>query len=356
MILRPLAMDLGAPTHTPPAAVGTAALEYTPAAGIAELRAAFGRRIRQRCHLEPDAAPDLAVTITNGASTAFTCVIVALTAPGDRVLIPDPGFPGYESTLRALGRTPEHYSLVGLSEDASELTARLPDARLVVLNSPSNPTGQVLRGPALRCIAAAVEQYDVLLVSDDVYADLAADQDVSAAALVPGRTLTLDSISKSFALAGARVGCVAGPAALVDRVTRTHWTLGMGVALPSQQLALTAVTTAGPDYLAGVRVRLNHQRALCTRTLAAHGVLAPEAEAGLFVWVDVSDIGSGHQVADLLRKGTRVSVTPGEPFGPSGAGHLRISCAGDADDVAEGAERIGKALSLVRLRAGGSKR
>ncbi|MFD9574545.1 pyridoxal phosphate-dependent aminotransferase [Streptomyces sp. NPDC059982] len=355
MILRPLAMDLGAPTHTPPAAVGTAALQYTPAAGITELRSAFGRRILQRCRLEPDAAPELAVTITNGASTAFTCVIVALTAPGDRVLIPDPGFPAYASTLRALGRTPEHYALAGLSEDASELTTRLPGARLVVLNSPSNPTGQILRGPALRRIAAA-EQHDVLLVSDDVYADLAADQDVSAAALAPGRTLTLDSVSKSFALAGARVGCVAGPAALVNRVTQTHWTLGMGVALPTQQLALTALTTAGPDYLAGVRARLDHQRALCTRTLAAHGVPAPEAEAGLFVWVDVSDIGSGHQVADLLRKGTRVSVTPGEPFGPSGAGHLRISCAGDTDDVTEGAERIGRALSLIRLRASGSMR
>lgn len=346
MTTGPITMDLGAPTHLPPGKTGTDALGYPPRAGLAALRAAFERRIRERL---ATTAGELAVTVTAGASMAFTSVIAALCEPGDRVLIPDPGFPAYRSVVSALGRVPEHYPLTGAVRDGADLASRMPGAALVVLNSPSNPTGQTLSRPALTRIAAAAREHDVLIVSDEVYADLVEREFASAATEAPERTLVLDSVSKTFALAGTRVGCVAGPAELVGRVTRTHWFLGMGVAVPSQELALAALS-ADADYQQGVRAQLARKREVCLRVLGEHGVEATAPAAGLFVWLDVSDLGAGTTVGEALRRTVGVTVSPGEAFGPSGAGHIRISFAGDEDDVARGADRIGRALSALRRR------
>ncbi|MEU1476220.1 pyridoxal phosphate-dependent aminotransferase [Streptomyces sp. NPDC001668] len=341
MTMRPLVMDLGAPAHRPPAATGTGAVGYAAPGGLPELRAAFEHRVRERSGRE------LTATVTAGAALAFTSVVAALTAPGDRILIPDPGFPAYRSTVEALGRVAGHYPLAEAGTPA--LADRLAGARLLVLNSPSNPTGQVLSRQSLARIAAAARAHDVLVVADEVYADLVGDGYASMAREAPERTVVLDSVSKSFALAGARVGCAAGPAELIDRVTRTHWFLGMSVATPSQRLALAALD-AGPQYLAGMREELAGKRRLCARILKTHGIEADVPEAGLFLWLDVSALGSGHAVAELLRRAARVTVSPGEPFGPSGAGHIRLSPAGDAADVAEGAERIGQTLAHLAGR------
>ncbi|PWI19397.1 hypothetical protein DI272_38510 [Streptomyces sp. Act143] len=342
MTVRPLFMDLGTPSHRPPASTGTDAVGYALPGGVPDLRAAFERRVRLRCGVD---SPDLTATVTAGSSLAFTSIVAALTAPGDRILVPDPGVAAYRSTVEALGRVADGYRLS--EADSTALSARMRGARLVVVNSPSDPTGRVLSPQALSRVAAAARRHDVLIVSDEIHADLVEDGYASVAAEAPERTLVLDSVSKSFALAGTRVGCAAGPADLVAPVTRMHWTLGMSVAVPSQRLALAALE-AGPGYLADVREELAHKKALCTRILRSHGVDVEVPEAGMFLWLDVSGLGgSGRAVSELLDRTARVAVSPGELFGPAGAGHIRINCAGDAIDVAEGADRIGRLLAAL---------
>ncbi|MFH8588713.1 pyridoxal phosphate-dependent aminotransferase [Streptomyces celluloflavus] len=339
-------MDLGAPTHRPPEAAGTPALRYADRAGIPSLREALYRRITHRSGFRGE---PFHVTVTAGASMAFTSAVAGLTKAGDRVLLPDPGYPAYSGVVRALARTPEHYSLARLFDGSQELLKQLPGAVLLVLNSPSNPTGQTLSEPILSKVVAAAREHGLLIISDEVYADLAESVPVSPASLAPERTLVLDSISKTFALAGARVGCAAGPADLIGPVTRANWLLGMSVSEPSQRLALGALT-ARDGYLDDIRMGLTRKRHLSAGILREYGFDCAPPDAGIFLWLDVSQLGTGKMISEVLQRTVRVSVTAGEPFGPHGSGHIRISCAGDEADVAEGTHRIGRTLAALRRR------
>ena len=225
-------LEIGQPDFPTPAhivAAAEAALRlgetgYCPTEGIPELRAAAAAYLGESRDLEID--PER-VLIANGAKPFLFFTILACVQPGDEVIYPDPGFPIYRSAIAWAGGTPVPLPLReerGFSFDPSELE-RLVTSRtkLIILNSPNNPTGAVIPDADLRALASILEGHDVWVLSDEVYSKLAYEAVPPSIAALPGmleRTILVDGCSKTFSMTGWRCGFAAIPEALVDPLTK----------------------------------------------------------------------------------------------------------------------------------------
>jgi len=299
----------GFPDTDPPSAVLDAAVvalrsghnQYPPGAGLAELRAAVARHQRRAYGIDLD--PDSGVQITVGASEALAATILATCGPGDEVVVFEPYFDLYAAVVALAGATLRTVTLRApeYTFDPQQLRAAVgPRTRLVVVNTPHNPTGRVFTTAELTEIAVVCCDADVLAVTDEVYEHLTFDDHAHVPlATLPGmfeRTFTISSAGKTFSATGWKIGWVSGPPELVaaTRAVKQHLSYSGGTPF---QAALATVLEDVEPIISDLRVDLSRQRDLLCAGLATLGLEVRRPAGTYFVVADVAPLGASDGVA-----------------------------------------------------------
>jgi aspartate aminotransferase len=324
---------------------------YCPAAGIPELRAAAAHYLAapRGLRIEPDE-----VLVATGAKPFLFFTVLACAGPGDEVLYPDPGFPIYRSAITWSGAAPVGVPLRarnGFAIDPDELASLIgPRTRLVILNSPHNPTGAVMSEGELAAVAQALEGTDAWILADEVYTRILYDADApSLASLAPQlreRIVLLDSCSKTFAMTGWRCGFAAVPQALREPLTR-FFINSTSCVPPFVQRAAVAALTGPMDAVDAMVATFRTRRDAVVEGLnALPGVTCATPQGAFYAFPDVSGTGmTGAQLSERLLAEAGVAVLAGSSFGEHAGGHLRISYAAALPRIEAGLERFGTLLA-----------
>jgi aspartate aminotransferase len=297
------------------------------------------------------------VLIATGAKPFLFFTVMACVGPGDEVIHPDPGFPIYRSAITWAGGVPVGLALrqsCGFAIDPEELAAAIgPRTRLVILNSPNNPTGAVMSVDELAVVAEALRGTDAWILADEVYARLVYGADApSFASIAPDlceRIVLVDSCSKTFAMTGWRCGFAAVPAPLREPLTRFFINSTSCVPPFVQRAAIAALTGPMDDVDAMVRTFRGRRDAVVSGLNQLPGVTCAVPEGAFYVFPDVSGTGmTGAELAERLLAEQGVAVLAGSAFGDHADAHLRISYAASQPRLAEGVARLGALLAAIR--------
>jgi len=334
------------------AAIRAGETGYCPAPGIAELRETAAAEIASTRGVP--VAPEH-VVVANGAKPFLLFAVLATCEPGDEVVYPDPGFPIYESAIRFAGATPVPLVLREHDDFAfsvDELAARLTDrTKLVILNSPQNPTGGVLDRATLAAAADVLRDGPAWVLSDEVYGRLLYEGEFASIASEPGmlgRTIVLDSFSKTYAMTGWRCGYAAVPPPLVEVFTR-FLVNSTSCVPPFVQRAGVAALTGPQDGVAAMLAEFRARRELVVSGLAAlPGVTCRAPRGAFYAFPNVSALPLGADaLADRLLQEAGVALLSGTAFGAAGEGHLRLSYATSRERLAEGLARMRAFLATL---------
>ena len=346
-------LEIGEPDFPTPAHAAEAAFAairagetgYCPAPGIAELREAAAEDL-SRTRGVPVAPAR--VLVANGAKPFLFFGVLATCEPGDEVIYPDPGFPIYESAIRFAGATPVPLVLRETDDFAfsiGELAACVTErTKLVILNSPQNPTGGVLAREALAAAADVLRDSPAWVLSDEVYGRLLHEGAFASIATEPGmleRTVVLDSFSKTYAMTGWRCGYAAVPEPLVEPLTR-FLVNATSCVPPFVQRAGVAALTGPQDGVERMRAEFRARRDLVVAGLAAMpGVTCRIPHGAFYAFPNVTGVPLPTEVlADRLLDAAGVALLSGTAFGAAGEGHLRLSYATSRERLAEGLARM----------------
>jgi L-glutamine---4-(methylsulfanyl)-2-oxobutanoate aminotransferase len=311
---------------------------YAPFAGLPELREAIAERYADVYGVELD--PHREVAVVPGTKTALVEVALCVAAPGERIALPDPGYPDYNSAVALAGA--ERVSLPLDDAGAPGWDAlEGPQPALVYLNYPSNPTAAAAPSGVFADAVAFAARTGAAILHDFAYGDLVFDarEPESFLAEAGAREVGVElfSLSKSYGMAGWRLGFVVGNAELVARVTWLQEHVRAGIFVPLQRAAIAALT--GPQETVTERRALYASRR--DRVVAALPELEPRCEGTFFIWLRLPE---GVDVEGLLTE-ARVALAPGEGFGERGRGHARLSLAVADETLDAGLERLSRALS-----------
>jgi aspartate aminotransferase len=333
-------------------AIATGKTRYNPPAGLPALRQAIARDAGQRrgVHFRPEQ-----VVVAPGAKPLLTLPMLALLERGDEVLYPDPGFPTYEAAIRLAGATPVPIPLVeekGFDLDLAAFDAQIgPRTRMILLNSPSNPTGGILSSQTLAYVAEAVRRHDCWVLSDEIYSRLAYDEAAPSIVSLTGmaeRTILADGFSKTYAMTGWRLGFGVMPQPLAQKLglLLTH---SVGCTATFTQYAGLEALLGPQDHVEAVRAAFRRRRDLIVGGLnAIPGIRCPMPRGAFYVFPNVESFGRPvEELAEYLLDEAGVAMLPGTAFGLNGQGHLRLSYANSAENIEKALERMGRALRAL---------
>ena len=356
-------LEIGEPDFDTPAHVveaGCRALRdghthYTPTAGVPELREAIAQDVALSRGIEVDPGQ---VVVTPGGKPIMFFVILALVDEGDEVLLPNPAFPIYESMVNFVGGKPVHVPLRqenGFRFDPEEFEANLGErTRLVVLNSPANPTGGVLTADDMATLAGILRgRPDVYVLSDEIYSRLLYTGDFASIAehedLGPDRrTIILDGFSKTYAMTGWRLGYGVMPPDLAEQVAKLQVNSNSCTSAATQYAGLAALR--GPqDAVAGMLSEFRARRDLIVDGLnRLPGVECIAPQGAFYAFPRIADTGySAGELADVLLEEAGVACLSGTAFGRHGEGHLRLSYANSRQNIDRALDRMNGLLSRV---------
>jgi aspartate aminotransferase len=327
---------------------------YTPPAGMASLRAAIAHSAGEQRGL--NFTPEQ-VVVSPGAKPNLFFPTLALVDPGDEVIFPDPGFPTYQAMIEVAGGVPVR---VPLSEEAGfsfymQAFERLLSnrTRLIILNSPSNPTGGVIPQVDLLRIAEAARQADAWVLSDEIYAQLVFDgQTAPSIAALPGmaeRTIIMDGFSKTYSMTGWRLGYGIMPVELAQRVELllTH---SVGCTAHFTQAAGLEALSGSQQPVAEMRAAYQERRDVIVAGLnQIPGISCQKPQGAFYAFPNIKSFGlSSIELANRLLEEGGVAVLPGSAFGEYGDGYLRLSFAASIEAITAGLERIEAVVSKLR--------
>ena len=351
--------DLPTPAHVveaAKAALDAGAHHYTPPPGMPALREAVAMALRRDYGLDYTASE---VMVTAGVQEAVMLLMLALVGPGDEALVTSPRFTTYDTACHMCGGTlvpVPTFQKDGFALDPAEVEARItPRTRLFVLTSPNNPTGGVTPPAAIRAIAEICRRHDIVLVSDEIYAGVMYDGAAHlSAATLPGmkeRTITLNGLSKTYAMTGWRVGYLAAPADFIDRMIEAKHALSINTCTVSQHAALAALT--GPqEPIRAMAETYAARRAVILAALTDMGLSFAPPMGGLYVYPDVSATGLGAEdfCLRLLRE-ARVQISPGGVFGDPADTHIRMSVLQPQDRLEVALGRMAAFVNSLKVPA-----
>ena len=329
---------------------------YTPAAGIPQLREAIAADVAKSRGIKVDPAQ---VVVTPGGKPIMFFIILALIDEGDEVVMPNPAFPIYESMVDFVGGKPVFVPLrqeQGFRFDLDEFKAKLTDrTRLVILNSPANPTGGILTKADIEGLANILrERPDVMILSDEIYSRLLYSGEFASIAAEPemaDRTIILDGFSKTWAMTGWRLGYGVMPQELAEQVSKLQVNSNSCVNAPTQWAGLEAIT--GPqDSVERMLAEFRGRRDLIVSGLnALPGVECLTPEGAFYAFPKISGTGrSSADLADLLLNEAGVAALSGTAFGQYGEGHLRFSYANSRENITLAVSRMGEVLAKTGVR------
>ncbi len=325
---------------------------YTPSAGIPALRKAIAEDAGRRRGMAFEAQQ---VVIGPGAKPALFFPTLALVRPGDEVIYPDPGFPTYAAMIEVAGGTPVAVPLRE-EEDFSfdlEVFDRLVNerTRMIILNSPSNPTGGVMPLAALEHIAEVARQRNIWVLSDEIYARLVYEAPAPSIAALPGmaeRTIICDGFSKTYAMTGWRLGYGIMPAPLAERVELllTH---SVGCTASFTQVAGIEAVNGPQDMVDTVVAEYRRRRdALVAGLNEIPGVRCRLPQGAFYVFPNASSFGrTSNWLAEYLLEEAGVALLPGTSFGKYGEGYLRLCFANSLENILAALEQMKEALGKL---------
>ena len=350
-------LEIGEPDFpTPPHIVEAAksALDqgwthYGPTQGYPELREAVAAHISatRGIHVGPQH-----VSIVPGGKPILFFPMLALLEPGDEVIYPDPGFPIYQSMIQFLGATPVPIPLLenrGFSFDLDLLRDRLSSkTKMLVLNSPQNPTGGVIPANEIKIIADLVRDRDLIVLSDEIYSRIYYGERPASIASLPGmqeKTILLDGFSKTYAMTGWRLGYGVMPEWLVEAVSKLMVNSNSCTASFTQRAGIAALT--GPQDAVTSMVAEFHRRrdAFCDGLNGIPGIRCARPGGAFYAFANITETGMDSKTAaDFLLNEAGVACLSGAAFGKYGEGYIRFSYANSYQNLMEAVKRIEAAL------------
>jgi aminotransferase len=321
------------------------ATSYTSNRGMQQLRDLLSRYLLQHYGLSYE--PDSEMIITSGVSEGLDIAIRAVVDPGDEVLIAEPCYVSYSPCVELAGGIPvpvpctekDHFRL-----NPDTLMERLtPHSKVLMINFPNNPTGAVMRIEHLKAIADIVTDHDLLLISDEVYAELTYEGKHTAAATVGDlreRTITLNGFSKAYAMTGWRIGYLCAPPEICDAALKIHQYVMLCAPVMGQIAATEAIRNGEEDKNSMVR-EYHVRRNLFVEGLNRIGLPCHTPEGAFYAFPSTQKTGlSDEAFAEQLLTRERVAVVPGSVFGEGGESHLRCAYAVSRESLSEALERM----------------
>ena len=354
-------LEIGEPDFDTPRNISEAAADallnqgmthYTPATGIPQLKQAIVDDARR--HKGIEATPEQ-VIVTPGAKPIMFYAMLALLEDGDEAIYPNPGFPIYESMIEFVGAKAVAAQLRAENEfrmDVDEVASLVTDrTRLIVLNSPQNPTGSVLTDADLDAIAKLAVDHDLVVLTDEIYGRLQYEGEPTSIATLPGmaeRTITLDGFSKTYAMTGWRMGYGIVPASLAPAFS-TLVINSVSCTNAFAQAGAAEALTGPQDAADAMREEFIARRSLVIDGLnAIPGVSCVMPHGAFYAFPNVSSFGrSSVEIADHLLYDAGVCVLAGTSFGRFGEGYLRLSYANSRENLAAALERMGESLGKL---------
>ena len=320
---------------------------YTPANGIPELRAAVAADIERRLGVEID--PDLVLAVPGGKVTIF---FAALTfgEPGAEILYPNPGFPIYESIIAFSGATPVPIPLLeanGFAFSAEDVLARITSAtRLIILNSPANPTGGVTPRAEVDKLAAGLARHpQVAVLSDEIYSQMLYDGQAHASLLhypeIRDQVILLDGWSKTYAMTGWRLGYAVWPRRLIEGATRLAINCHSCVNAPTQWAGIAALTGPQAPVTEMVAAFAARRRVVIEELNAIPGISCIAPGGAFYAFPNITGTGIAAKELEVkLLEEAGVATVAGTSFGRFGEGYLRLSYANSVDNIRAAMDRI----------------
>lgn len=357
-------LGIGQPDFATPAHIVEAAVKalrdghhgYTPSTGLAPLREAVAADIHRRFNEEIE--PARVVIVPGGKVTMFAAILM-LGEPGAEILYPDPGFPIYRSMIEFTGATPIPVPIReanGFAFSAEETLALItPKTRLLILNSPANPTGGVTPKAEIdKLVAGLAAHPQVAILSDEIYDQFLFDGQAHTTLLaypeIRDRLILLNGWSKTYAMTGWRLGWSYWPEGLFEAMRKLAVNAWSCVNAPAQFAALAALT--GPqDCVSTMLAEFDRRRHLVVEGLnALPGVSCATPKGAFYAFPNVSGTGwrSAKQLAGALLDEAGVATIGGPDFGVHGEGYIRLSYANSAENIARALERMGQFLAKAR--------
>lgn len=336
--------------------------QYTGNRGLPALRELISRYMAERFSAE---YPAEHIIVTVGASEGIDLVMRAVCEPGDEILVPDPGYVSYLPCVVLSGGTavPVH----GVQENGFILTpeaieaAITPKTKAIVLAYPNNPTGGIMTKEQLEAIVPVIEKHDLLVISDEIYAELTyGGRHVSVASL-PGmreRTVVINGFSKAFAMTGWRIGFICSPPAIDAAVLKIHQYTLMCAPSAAQYAAVEALQEGfadGFETVEAMREEYDKRRRFMVNFFNETGLPCFEPRGAFYVYPSTEKLGiSGEEFANGLLRAEKVAVVPGDAFGEAGKYHVRCSYATSMKNLDEATFRIARYVQQLR-RTGAKK-
>jgi aspartate aminotransferase len=328
---------------------------YTPAGGIPALREAVAADLRKRLDVEVD--PGLILAVPGGKVTMFFAVLMFGEA-GAEIMYPNPGFPIYESVIKFSGATPVPIPLLeanGFAFSAKDVLSRItPKTRLIILNSPANPTGGATQRAEVDKLAAGLAKHpNIAVLSDEIYGQMLYDGLEHASLLqypeIRDQVILLDGWSKTYAMTGWRLGYAVWPKSLIEGATRLAINCHSCVNAPAQFAGIAALT--GPQDAVHEMVAAfdTRRRAVVEELNAIPGVSCVTPRGAFYAFPNISKTGLAAKKLELsLLEEAGVATIAGTSFGKYGEGYLRISYANSIENIREAIGRIGSWLDTQR--------
>jgi len=352
-------LEIGEPDFATPDNIieaGISALQngythYTPASGIMEVREAVAGFVTRM--LKTDVDP-LDVVLVPGSKNVLLFTLLACIEPGDEVILPDPGYPAYHSQVNFIGAIPKPVTLreeTGFRLDLDELRAAItPKTRMIIINTPQNPTGGVLTEEDVKVVCDLVQEHDLLLVSDEIYSQLVYGFEHVSPLSQPGmreRTVLMDGLSKSYAMTGWRLAYAVAPRELARKLETLMINSSSCAAGFTQMAAIEALSTEESEHAVHRMVRVfERRRDLVVDGLnAIPGVRCAKPQGAFYAFPNITGTGMDeHELADRLLNEAGVAVLPGTAFGAAGRGFIRLAYTQSEDELKKGLDRIAKFL------------
>jgi aspartate aminotransferase len=355
-------LEIGEPDFATPAHIVEAAVEalhsgqthYTPAAGTAALRQAIARHISRsrKIEIEPEQ-----VVVTPGAKPIMFFAILALLGRGDEALYPDPGFQIYQSMINFVGAKPVALPLREGDDfrfNADEFRSLIsPRTRLIILNSPQNPTGGVLTRQDLEVVADVARERNIMVLSDEVYNQILYTGEHLSPISLPGmqsRTILLDGFSKTYAMTGWRLGYGVMPAALAEQITKLMVNSNSCTAAFTQQAGIAALEGPHDAVREMVEAFRKRREVIVSGLNQLPGFRCANPAGAFYVFPNIQGTGKSSQdLATYLLDIAGVATLSGTSFGRYGKDYLRLSYANSIENIEQALARIRDALAASRL-------
>ena len=326
---------------------------YTSNWGLIELRRAINRYLIGRFETEYDPTDEILVTV--GASEGIDLALRALVEPGDEVIVPDPSYVSYMPNIRFAGGV--CVAVPTVAEEGFRLTperlraAITPKTKALILPYPNNPTGAVMGREDLEKLADVLRGTNVMVISDEIYAELTYEGKHVSFASIPGmweRTITLNGFSKAFAMTGWRMGFACGPREVIAVMTKLHQNCIMCAPTTSQYAAVVAMRECD-DEIERMRQEYDMRRRFLVSRLNEMGLSCFEPKGAFYVFPSIQSTGlSSDEFCEKLLYAKRASVVPGTAFGDCGEGFVRISYAYSVSHLKQALDRIEAFLQQLR--------